>query len=242
MSINENPSEAVKVEAGTTNGLKAPPGVTYRLKVGNDRLEFSEHEVDDPVPTGRQVLEATGRRPVVAYLLFAMTENGALAEVRMDETVDLAGGGVKWFVVFKSDRSYRFVLDDRRIEWGAVTIRGDVLKVLAGVDLPTRGVWMERQAHPDRLLADDEGVSLDADDIERFWTGPVFELRIEGRLYSWPRDTITTEEIAKLGGWNPSDGVIEVNEDQVERQLLPDETVTLHPGASFGKILRWKRG
>lgn len=242
MSGVENSSEAVKVGAGTTNGLKAPPGGTYRLKVGNDRLEFSEHEVDDPVPTGRQVLEATGSRPVVDYLLFAMIESGVLAEVRMDETVNLVGGGVKWFVVFKSDRSYRFVLDDRRIEWGAVTIHGHVLKVLAGVDSPTRGVWLERQAHRDRLVADEEGVSLDADDIERFWTGPVFELRIEGMPYSWPRNTITTAEIAELGGWNPADGVIEVDEDQVERQLAPDETVTLHPGASFGKILRWKRG
>ena len=242
MALSENPHEAVRVEAGVTNGVNPTPGRTYRpLKVGNELLELRECEVDDPVPTGRQVLEAAGVRSVLDYLLFAMIEDGVLAEVRLDEAVDLARRRVKWFVLFKSDRSYRFVLDDRRFEWGAGTIRGHVLKVLAGVDSPT-GVWIERQAHRDRLLADDEVVSLDADDIERFRTGPVFKLRIEGRTYSWPRDTISTEEIAELGGWNPADGVIEVDEDQVERQLAPDETVTLQVGVSFGKMLRWKRG
>lgn len=227
------------IEAG--DGLRIPLGVRNRLKIGNERLEFRDREVDDPVPTGRQVLQAAGIRSVVDNLLFVMTENGTLAEVRLDETVDLIQRRVKWFVVFKGDRSYRLMLDDRRIEWGSVSISGHVLKVLAGVD-PAYGVWIERRGQPDRFLADDDSVSLDAEAIERFRTGPIFMLRIEDQTCTWPDSTITTEEIAELGGWNPDEGVIEVDENQDERPLTPGETITLKLGVSFGKVLRWRRG
>ena len=69
-----------------------------------------------------------------------------------------------------------------------------------------------------------------------------FVLNIEGKLYGWDDEKITTEQIAKLGGWDPSAGVIEIDEDNVERTLEPDEVVYLKPGIEFGRKLRWKRG
>lgn len=69
-----------------------------------------------------------------------------------------------------------------------------------------------------------------------------YVLNIEGTLYGWDDEKITTEEIAELGGWNPADGVIEINEDNVERTLKPDEVIYLKPGAEYGRKLRWKRG
>jgi hypothetical protein len=72
--------------------------------------------------------------------------------------------------------------------------------------------------------------------------GQKYEVNIEGTIHPWPRDTITTEEIAKLGGWDPSQGVIEVDDDNNERTLLPDEVIALKPGHGFAKKVRWKRG
>ena len=69
-----------------------------------------------------------------------------------------------------------------------------------------------------------------------------YVLNIEGKLYGWDDDKITAEQIAKLGGWDPSVGVIEINEDNTERTLEPDEVVYLKPGIEFGRKLRWKRG
>jgi len=69
-----------------------------------------------------------------------------------------------------------------------------------------------------------------------------YVLNIEGELYPWDDEKITTKEIAELGGWNPADGVIEINEDNVERTLKPDEVIYLKPGTEFGRKLRWKRG
>ena len=72
--------------------------------------------------------------------------------------------------------------------------------------------------------------------------GPKFFLDIEGDLKPWDRDTITTEEIANLGGWNVSQGVIEIDRDNNERTLAPGEVVNLKPGHGFSKKVKWKRG
>jgi hypothetical protein len=72
--------------------------------------------------------------------------------------------------------------------------------------------------------------------------GPKYVLNIEGAEYSWDHDTITTEQIAKLGGWDVGQGVIEVDKDNNERTLAPGEIVSIKPGQGFGKKIRWKRG
>ena len=72
--------------------------------------------------------------------------------------------------------------------------------------------------------------------------GPKFFLCIEGTEYPWPEPTIATEQIAELGGWDPSIGVVEVDRDNNERTLAPGEVVELKPGHGFGKKLAWKRG
>jgi len=72
--------------------------------------------------------------------------------------------------------------------------------------------------------------------------GPKYVLNIEGNEFPWEEDTITTEQIAQLGGWDISQGVIEVDKDNNERTLAPNEIVHIKPGQGFGKKIRWKRG
>ena len=69
-----------------------------------------------------------------------------------------------------------------------------------------------------------------------------YVLNIEGTLYGWDDEKITTEQIAELGGWGPSAGVIEIDENNIEHTLAPEEVVYLKPGIEFGRKLRWKRG
>lgn len=71
---------------------------------------------------------------------------------------------------------------------------------------------------------------------------PKFTLDIEGALKPWDEDTITTEQIAKLGGWDPSLGVLLIDEDNNERELKPGEVVKLEPGLGFSKRVRFRRG
>lgn len=69
-----------------------------------------------------------------------------------------------------------------------------------------------------------------------------FYVCIEGQEYPWTDSTITTEEIASLGGWDVSIGVIEIDKDNNERTLQQGEVVELKPGHGFAKKVCWKRG
>jgi hypothetical protein len=73
-------------------------------------------------------------------------------------------------------------------------------------------------------------------------SGPKYHVDVEGTLHDWDRDTITTEEIAQLGGWDPSVGVIEIDKDNNERTLGSGEVVELKPGQGFAKKIKFKRG
>ena len=72
--------------------------------------------------------------------------------------------------------------------------------------------------------------------------GPKFILDIEGEPKPWDKETITTEEIANLGGWNASLGVILIDKDNNERTLKPGEIVELKPGMGFSKKIHFRRG
>lgn len=73
--------------------------------------------------------------------------------------------------------------------------------------------------------------------------GPKFHLDIEGDLYPWDEDTITTEQVIELGGWDPSKGAILIDKkDNTERTLEPKELIELKPGMGFSKKVGFKRG
>lgn len=72
--------------------------------------------------------------------------------------------------------------------------------------------------------------------------GPKYQLDIEGTPTPWDKDTITTEEIIALGGWDPSLGAIVIDKDNNERILQPGEVIELKPGMGFAKKVRFKRG
>jgi hypothetical protein len=73
--------------------------------------------------------------------------------------------------------------------------------------------------------------------------GPKFEVNVEGVIHEWLSPTITTEQVAALGGFDPALGVLEINlTTNEERQLRPGETIELKPGMGFAKKRRFRRG
>jgi hypothetical protein len=69
-----------------------------------------------------------------------------------------------------------------------------------------------------------------------------YEMDIEGRLYPWSSSTITTGQIIGVAGWPTGTQVIEVDDDNNQRTLGPDETIALKPGHGFAKRHRFQRG
>lgn len=82
-----------------------------------------------------------------------------------------------------------------------------------------------------------ETLSAEADNATKYF------LDVEGKVIPWDHETITTEQIAQLGGWAASQGVIMIDlKDNTERTLKAGEVIELKPGLGFSKKIRWKRG
>jgi hypothetical protein len=69
-----------------------------------------------------------------------------------------------------------------------------------------------------------------------------YHLDIEGVLKDWDEDTITTEQIIALGGWDASQGAIMIDDENQEHTLKPGQIIEVKPGMGFSKKVRFKRG
>jgi len=173
IAVNDDMAEAEDIQSCVRDGRPVRHNGPYKIAVGNERLEYASVVIDDPVPSGRQILLVSGCKPVEEYLIFKMLKNGDLEELRLEETTDLRAAGIERFLVFHSDRSFRFELDGTRFEWGVSLISGAALKKLAGVDLNTYGVWQEfrKSGVEDKLIANGELINLAEPGVEWFFTG-----------------------------------------------------------------------
>lgn len=158
--------ELVDVEEHALSGTRGPDARQYRIRIDDKR-----YKVADPVITGRQILDKARLHPADEYLVFQVLNDGMLEDIRLDETVDLRRPGLERFITFKIDRSFRFVIDGRRFEWGAPEITGMTLKNLAEVDPETYDVWLEVRGEEDRKIENKECVRLDTPGVEKFFTG-----------------------------------------------------------------------
>jgi len=163
----------------------------YRVKIDGELVSFN-----DPVVTGQQLLLAAGKRPPSEHIVFEWLKDGQLEEIRPEETTDLRKPGIEKFVTFKSDRSYRFFIDDRQIEWGAQFITGLKLKKLAGVDSAKYDVWQEVRKSDDKKIGDADRVDLDDKGVERFFTA--MKTTTEGLCAEAPEEVLPAEDFRYL--------------------------------------------
>lgn len=141
----------------------------YRIRFGLEGLAFRNIEVPDPVPTGRQILESAGLERRADYLLYAILASGDFEDIRLDETVDLRGKGAERFIAFRSDRDFKFTLNDRQLAWGHPELPGTVLYDLVDAS-SDEAIFLEVRGGDDRLIEPEDIINLDAPGIERFIT------------------------------------------------------------------------
>lgn len=211
---------------------------SFTLKI--DGKVYAAHQ---PNISGADILAFADKQPQGNYALFLILEDGDMEEIRLTEVVDLQRTGVEEFLTFKTDVIYRLSIDNQSREWGASTISGKAIKRLSGQgDTSHLGVWQITQDGEKKLIRDRDHVNLACEGIEKFHMGAEFSICIEGKTFEWPKNTITTEEIIQLGGWDASQGAVEVDNDQNERPLALGEVIHLKPGHNFCKRQRFKRG
>lgn len=142
----------------------------YSVLIGNESLQFAPTVIDDPLITGAQILAYVGVHNALEHQVFQVLSTGRLEGISPDERVDLRTAGVEKFVVFKSDSSYRCVVDDQTLEWGARQISGATLKTLVGADLHGFDMWEIIVGGKDNLIGNKDFVDLTKPGVERFVT------------------------------------------------------------------------
>lgn len=152
---------------------------TFRIEVSDETLNFREVRLTDPLPLGRQILDAGGARPVDEFSLFGLVGNGDFEDIRLDEPFDLRGRGVERFVYFHTDRTFKFTIDGKQMDWGKPLISGKAVRKLANVG-PNYNLYLEVRGGQDREIADADMIDLSKPGIERFIT--VIPETTEGRV------------------------------------------------------------
>lgn len=181
---------------GEGRALRPAPGHRFLLAQGD--LNFQSREVSDPVPLGRQLLEAGGLDPRDGYSLFAILPSGDFEDVRLNGPFDLRERGAERFVAFLTDRDFKLTIEDDELRWGKPVISGTVLYGLAK---PGEGeaVFLEVPGGEDHLIERGELIDLTQPGIERFITARLtFEIIVNSRPRTVNARTVTFEQIVQL--------------------------------------------
>lgn len=182
-------------------GRALRPARGYRFLLAQGDLNFQSRQVSDPVPLGRQLLEAGALDPRDGYSLFAILPSGDFEDVRLNEPFDLRERGAERFVAFLTDRDFKLTLKDDELRWGKPVISG---AVLYGLAKPGEGeaVFLEIPGGEDRLIEPGELIDLTQPGIERFITAPkqplTFEIIVNSRPRTVDARTVTFEQIVQL--------------------------------------------
>lgn len=173
----------------------------YRIRFGLEGLTFRNIDVHDPIPTGRQILDSAGLDRRGDYLLYALLASGDFEDIRLDETVDLRGKGAERFIAFKSDRDFKFTLNDHQMAWGRPELPGSVLYDFAEAP-PEAAIFLEVRGGEDRLIEPDDRINLDAPGVERFITAPRphkgFVIVVNAIEETVPDNNVSFEQVVKL--------------------------------------------
>jgi len=187
---------------------------------------------EEATPSSRQMLKAANFVPADDCVLIQVLPHGTRA-IGLDETVDLRQPGVETFWAFRTDRVFRFTVDERGFDWGAGTIKEPVLRAIAHVK-DDEILVLERKDQPDKELCLEDEVRLCEPGTEH--------LRVEKRLvevffkdkpYFLPRGTYTTEELMTKFPIEPGYLLNLKKPDGELVTLKPGEKVKLECGMHF---------
>lgn len=142
----------------------------HAIRIAGADLNFREVFLADPTPTGRQIAAAAGAHPASEYVILEWVKDGDTRELDLDETTNLKKPGIERFIIVKSDRTYRFEIDERRLQWPEATITREVLLAFAGQDAANFSVWQERRNEPDVEIVAGSPARLEDSGLERFYT------------------------------------------------------------------------
>jgi len=212
------------------------------IEVADAGLVFRRLTIKDRTPTGAQLAAAAGIRPQSEAIVLCMLPDGSLEDIRPDEVADLRKSNR--FIIVASDRTYRFSVDEQRLEWPCGVISGATLRKLANVASDSALV-LEHENEADREIEDCDLVDLSPPSLERFhtrkrsWTLKVQNVSIESTAPKIVvRDAISQAGLDPTAPWHiflkvaglpkrevPLDYVVDLTTPGIEKLRLTPKDV-----------------
>lgn len=172
---------------------------SFQLLIAHEGFDFKAFEVNDSILTGAQLLSTAGCHPPNEHVIYQWLRNGALESIRPDEVVTLLGLESERFITFRTDRAYRFILNEEQREWGARMVTGSQLKQLARVDSDSNDVFHVIVGTDDVLIEDGASFDLSASGTERIATLPIaIEIFVNTRAHVVNRRTLDYWSVVRL--------------------------------------------
>ncbi len=196
-----------------------PEAQAYRVRLWGDDGFNEKRTLNDVQPTARQVLEAFGLLPADEHELFYLPRGGTLEKIDLAETIDLRERGPERFFAFKTDRLFNFMINGRRLEWGAATISAELVRLVARVP-NAETLFLERTDEADKELGSDDHVSLSDEGLERFSSRKQsWKLQVQGVILHLTTPLISVKSALAQAGFDPNAGWISILKRKGEAKL-----------------------
>ncbi len=202
------------------------------IEVADIDLVFRSVGVSDRTLTGGQILSFCDATPRDEHVVLQWLPSGDLEEIREDEVVDIRGAAGGRFVVAKSDRLFRFALNDRSLAWPVGEISEVILRTLGQIP-SAEALYLQRDDEADRLVEAGGRVVLREAGVERVYSKPaLWKLNVQGVVIESEAPTILVRDALTRAGFDPDQGwIIVLKASDAKRQVSLDEAIDLRaPG------------
>lgn len=176
----------------------------YSLKIDDQVFH-----IENPEPTGRELLDLVGRAPADYFLVFVVP--GAPDRVvELDEPFDLATPGTEEFTLVSRERRFAIQIDERNFTVVGPLITGQSILDLAGKSSETHFVTQIIVGADDIVVGLGDSVNVSEPGKERFTIvakPKPCQIVVNTRKHPWNKDTISFEDVVKLAypDWTQDD-------------------------------------
>jgi hypothetical protein len=207
---------------GTRPGSNGP----YQATVNRRLIDFAH-----PEPDGRDVLQAAGDHPADDYDLIALEAHGTRS-IGLDERVDLRKPGTHAFRTFKSDRIFRFTINEHGYEWGVAVISEPELREIGRV--PEDEVLVLKRDGKDEVLRTEDKLDLAKPGTEHLVTKKrLVKVFYDTEPKEIPAGVYTTEQLIKIFDV-PAGYLLNVVDEHGQLVTLkPGQPVRVHEDQKF---------
>ncbi len=212
----------------SASATSEPARDIFLIEVADTNLEFRSVNVADPLITGAQILSSCDASPRESYVVLQWLASGDIEEVREDELVEIKGQAVARFIVSRSDRLFRLVLNDRSLSWPDRRIDESALRQLGNIPEAEK-LFIRREDVADEPIQAGATLDLGEGGVEVIYSkAEAWKLNVQGVVISSNEPLILVRDALTKAGFNPDQGwIIVLKSHDGKRQVGLDEVIDL---------------